>query len=398
MGLLDTPGDIDPRTQGLLALGLGMLGSRGNFGQGIAQGGMAGLAAFNDAQQQRQRTALAQQQAQQHALQIQQAQMQMAEMHRAAKEAETQRGLADQFRQSIASPMAGIGGPPTVANAAEQPPVDPYQQQLYQAMKLGQIKPMDYLSATKKDTALIKLGAGEGLYQPGTYKPLVVNPKEDTTPSAVKEYNFAVDQGYKGSLLDFSLAQKRAGATKVNVDAGQRFENAYSTDQGKQFSDVMANINKAGFAAPSQIRKLERMQELLDGVDGGKLAPTGLDIASAANSIGIKMDPKLGNKEAAQALSREIAGGFRQPGTGPMTDKDFENFLAQVPDLSKSAVGRKQITTTMKAAAARDIAMAKMAREYVKKNGQLDNGFLEAASQYIAENPVVGMPKGWVVR
>ena len=51
MGLLDTPGDIDPRTQGLLAMGLGMLGSRGNFGQGLSQGGMAGLAAFNDAQQ-----------------------------------------------------------------------------------------------------------------------------------------------------------------------------------------------------------------------------------------------------------------------------------------------------------------------------------------------------------
>ena len=42
--------DIDPRTQGLLAMGLGMLNSRGNFGMGLGQGGQAGLAAFNEAQ------------------------------------------------------------------------------------------------------------------------------------------------------------------------------------------------------------------------------------------------------------------------------------------------------------------------------------------------------------
>jgi hypothetical protein len=187
-----------------------------------------------------------------------------------------------------------------------------------------------------------------------------------------------------------------AGATRI--DNGQRFENSYSTNQGKEFSDMMSGINKVAFAAPAQIRKLERMESLLDGVDGGKLAPTGLDIASAANAIGIKLDPKLGNKEAAQALAREIAGSFRQPGTGPMTDKDFENFLLQVPDLSKTAEGRKQITATMKAAANRDIQIAKMAREYARKNGSIDNDFLDMAAQYIAENPVVGAPKGWKVR
>jgi hypothetical protein len=176
------------------------------------------------------------------------------------------------------------------------------------------------------------------------------------------------------------------------------FEKEYDKAQGKEFSEMKAGINKTAFAAPAQIRKLERMEQLLDGVDGGKLAPTGLDIASAANSIGIKLDPRLGNKEAAQALAREIAGGFRQPGTGPMTDKDFENFLLQVPDLSKTAQGRKQITATMKAAASRDIQIAKMAREYERKNGKLDDGFLDEAAQYIAENPVVGMPSGWKVR
>jgi hypothetical protein len=78
-----------------------------------------------------------------------------------------------------------------------------------------------------------------------------------------------------------------------------------------------------------------------------------------------------------------------------MTDKDFENFLLQVPDLSKSADGRSQITRTMRAALNRDIAIAKKAREYERRNGKLDAGFFDDVAQFIAENPVVGDMSGW---
>jgi hypothetical protein len=52
----------------------------------------------------------------------------------------------------------------------------------------------------------------------------------------------------------------------------------------------------------------------------------------------------------------------------------------------------------MKAAAARDMALSKLARDYEKRNGQLDSGFMDEAAQFIAENPVVGLPAGWKVR
>ena len=140
------------------------------------------------------------------------------------------------------------------------------------------------------------------------------------------------------------------------------------------------------------------MEQLLTGVDGGKLSPVGLEVASALNSIGIKVDPRLGNKEASEALARELAGGLRQPGTGPMTDKDFENFLTQVPSLSKTADGRKQIMKTMRSALTRDMQIAKMAREYQRRSGGvLDDGFMDEAAQYIAENPVISLPDEWRV-
>ena len=56
----------------------------------------------------------------------------------------------------------------------------------------------------------------------------LTTPKAEATPSSVKEYQFAVDQGYKGTFQDFQLAQKSAVAPKVTVDmtGGQKgFDN-----------------------------------------------------------------------------------------------------------------------------------------------------------------------------
>jgi hypothetical protein len=56
----------------------------------------------------------------------------------------------------------------------------------------------------------------------------LTTPKAEATPSAIKEYQFAVGQGYQGSFQDFQLAQKSAVAPKVMVDmtGGQKgFEN-----------------------------------------------------------------------------------------------------------------------------------------------------------------------------
>ena len=53
MGLLD-PTD-DPRTMGLLSLGMGLLGSRGNFGQALGQAGPQALEAMRQVKQDQQK-------------------------------------------------------------------------------------------------------------------------------------------------------------------------------------------------------------------------------------------------------------------------------------------------------------------------------------------------------
>ncbi|MGE5650946.1 MAG: hypothetical protein ACM34A_12185 [Bacillota bacterium] len=228
---------------------------------------------------------------------------------------------------------------------------------------------------------------------------------KDQIEQALKDKKFALDNANEAFSLgtdgkpvaneqyqQYQFKKALAGKPQISVDA--RNFNTQETEQskayGKTLGDIRSSITTAAFAAPETMAKLNRIEQLLKGVDGGGAASTGLQIAQTANALGLKLDPKLGNKEAAEALARELAGGLRQPGTGPMTDKDFENFLTQVPSLSKTAEGRAQIIATSRAKLARDIEIGKLAREYAKKNsGVIDDGFMDVVSDYVAQNPVV---------
>lgn len=185
----------------------------------------------------------------------------------------------------------------------------------------------------------------------------------------------------------------KAGATNVDARSFNTQESEQSKSYGKTLGEIRGTITQAGFDAPKQLAKLDRMDALLQGVDGGAAAPTLAQVSSLANSFGIKLDKNLGPKEAAIALAVNMASGMRQPGTGPMTDKDFDNFLKQVPDLSKSAEGRKQIMTTMRASIQRDLEAAKFARSYAQQNkGVIDDNFFDSMANFYAQNPVVNIP------
>lgn len=238
------------------------------------------------------------------------------------------------------------------------------------------------------ENAALQVGPGGQAYnpralQPGQVlvdpnKPFQIGPNGSIVPNA--EF-----QGYE-------ITKGRASAPRVSVDA--RNFNTQESEQskvyGKGLGEIRTQINQAGYDAPGKLARLDRMEQLLQGIDGGAAAPAIADVASFANSLGIKIDPKLGNKQAAEALAREMAGSLRQPGTGPMTDKDFDNFLRQVPSLSKTAEGRAQIITTMRAAIERDQRASQFARQYAaQNNGVIDDNFFDALAGFYAQNPVV---------
>lgn len=314
MGLLDsiTGSSIDdPKTTGLLALA-SALSSGPKFMPALANGLLARQQVLGDA---RREQTLAQMQA----IQLQQVQQQQAK----------QQALMDAARASSVSPeqaaLAGGGGP-TVANAEKIATSQPgFDWKKYQGLVSG-IDPMMGLqveAATRKDSTPLKLAAGEAIVDPKTFKPIYTNPKEDTTPSAVKEYNFAVAQGYQGSFQQFQLEQKRAGAPSVSVSMDKGFGTTFADNAAK---DLGASRDKAR-AAVSTINTLNNIDRL---IDTGKVAtgPTqpfqvyGMQIAEGLGVGGKSNAEKLANTRQViqSAANLSLDGAARMAGQGQITE------------------------------------------------------------------------------
>jgi hypothetical protein len=181
MSLLDLT--ENPRDLGLLSLGLRLMSTPGKFGTALGQAGMGALGDMQQAQQmldtRKTRT-----------LQTQMLEMQLAQQQAAAEEAKRQREADERFRRSIPSPQSqalqtlGADASPTPSNAARLPQVDPRQQFMFDALQAGQIKPMDYFTATAPKAPEYKV-VGDSLVQIGggrvseAYRPTQRAPMEN---------------------------------------------------------------------------------------------------------------------------------------------------------------------------------------------------------------------------
>lgn len=226
-------------------------------------------------------------------------------------------------------------------------------------------------------------------------KPVFTNPKVEPKSSFEKILDAAgvSDPAQRSQLLQAYLKKQvtHAPASSNTVIQMQEREEskAVGKAQGEQFNDIL----KSGFDAGSKINRYDRIAQLLEGVNTGKLTPTATQIAAVADSVGLKIDPKLGEKQAAIALANEIALTLRNPSggagmPGALSDKDREFLVSMTPSLATSSEGNRLIIDTAKKLAKRDQDVAKLAREYRQKNGSFGPGFYEELQKFSESNPL----------
>jgi hypothetical protein len=184
------------------------------------------------------------------------------------------------------------------------------------------------------------------------------------------------------------------GMTNAQTNAAAA-DKAYAEGAAKDMVDTRKNILSAGQSAPVNIAKYQQLGRLLQDVDGGKLTQTGTNIASMANSIGLKIDKNLPNKEAAAALGNEMALQLRSPAggagmPGALSDKDREFLTGMVPNANQTAQGRKTMIDSYIALQKRNQQVAQFATNYEKKYGRLDSGFFDQLSAWSGVNPLFG--------
>lgn len=198
-----------------------------------------------------------------------------------------------------------------------------------------------------------------------------------------------VRQAYVTQALQKSVTHAPAPSAIVNMK--QETEEAKKV--GGFFGEEYGNVLKAGTSAQSKLNRYNRLGELLADVDTGKFTGAGLEVAKAARSLGFNVSDKVGNLEAAQALSGEIALELRNPSggagmPGAMSDADRQFLQNMVPGLQTTPQGRTLMLETAKRLAQRDIDVARLAREYRRRNGQINEGFYEELARFSEANPL----------
>lgn len=220
----------------------------------------------------------------------------------------------------------------------------------------------------------------------------------DAPPEAPKAGTFedyvtkAYPGGYTADQLKSAFADwegaKKVPSNTVNVVTG--FEKRYDTDLGAGYAKKSLEIQDEGQKALGTITTLTAMESQLgnDKIYTGAAAVPVLALKRAAVALG--GDPaEVEDTETFNALAKQAAlasmGGSL--GTGfSNADRDF--VTEQVPGLQNTPAGNKKIIQVMRDINKRKVQLAKMAREYEKKNGRLDAGFYDEVEKFAEENPL----------
>jgi len=133
---------------------------------------------------------------------------------------------------------------------------------------------------------------------PGKFIELTT-PKAEATPAAIKEYQFAVGQGYKGTFQDFQLAQRAAGAPKTVLDM---------TGGQKGFDNELTL--KKTFAAEPVYKAYNEMQSAYSQItDSLKSASPAGDLAAATKFMKL-LDPGSVVRESELGMAMAASGAL----------------------------------------------------------------------------------------
>ena len=208
----------------------------------------------------------------------------------------------------------------------------------------------------------------------------------------IREYEFAKQNGYEGSYLDFQTAVKSAGASNTNVNVGQA-DDDYTKKLNQNLAEKYIAIQDGEQAARSKMATLQGLKSALSKADyTGMGGETLLSIKRGLKAIGVDVGD-VGPEEMANALGNQMALMMRSPSNGAgmpgaMSDKDREFLVASVPGIGKTREGNLKLIDYMMRIEQRSIDVAKMAREYADKHGQVNNGFYQELGKWSEANPL----------
>lgn len=197
-------------------------------------------------------------------------------------------------------------------------------------------------------------------------------------------------QGYEGTLRDWIIEGRRAGASSTTIDMGRQ-ETEYDKTRGKQFAERANTIEADANAARGTLSTLSAMEREMSDPNfySGPWAERVRGAKRVAAALGL--DPEaVGSMEAFNTLASravlESMGGSLGAGFSN-ADRDF--VMGQVANLDNSPEGNRRIIEFQRKINERKVQIAELAREYARENGgRLDAGFDERLAEWSEANPL----------
>jgi len=315
----DDPQQNQAIQRGILNFGLQLMQTRGRrLGPGLGQAGVAGIQGFNDLKQEQFRDQLRKQQGEEY----------------------TRRKMLNAREDTLANLPSQFIKPDQQGNnpSAFTPGMSdlPGLSKAYMSAPGGLQTGLALQSALQKQEPTLhefKQGSTYGTFEGGRVRPLLSVPsaeKPDTVPSAIKEYNFAREQGYKGSFEQWDRERRKAGASQVSVSTGEKgFKNELALKGDfksepiyKDYQDMQSAYKqiKAGIAQGTPIGDVATATKIMKLLDPGSVVrESELGIAMAA---GGRMD-RLQNFVQMQLKGEKLTPTMRQE-FGKLADELYE--------------------------------------------------------------------------
>lgn len=178
---------------------------------------------------------------------------------------------------------------------------------------------------------------------------------EYNTPASVREYDYAVSQGYDKPFAEF-VKDKGAPKTITNVSfAGQdKFTEKTMEQEATQFTDLV----NAGQNAQRNLISINDLESLLQQSGSGFAAAA----KNIAGNFGIELGENVSEIQAAQAIINRLVPQQRPAGSGQMSDRDLELFKQSLPRIINQAGGNQLIIDSMRNIALYEIEIANIAQ------------------------------------
>lgn len=173
-----------------------------------------------------------------------------------------------------------------------------------------------------------------------------------------KEYNRAVQQGFKGTLFDYQKQLKEAGKPVTNIN--QQQESEFQKEAGKFYGGRYGEMVKGASEANEIMADIGNLRDIGSRITTGKTAEIKAALGPYAEAMGIKVEG-LDDMQAYQAIISKMVPRMRVPGSGATSDFDMRTFMNSLPALGKTPEGNEMIANTMQALVEHKVAAGEIA-------------------------------------